>query len=77
LSPALAPAVLDLVGRNHEPELALVRGDSYRLVGRELDARRAYADAARHDPAAPAESSGEPSSDPLTHDPTQPQGDRA
>jgi tetratricopeptide (TPR) repeat protein len=77
LSPALAPAVLDLVGSNHEPGLALLRGDAYRLVGRELDARRAYADAARHDPTAPAESSGEPTSDSQTDDPTQPQGDSA
>jgi hypothetical protein len=49
LAPALAPAVLDLVGDDHRPGLALVRGDAYRLVGRELDARRAYADAARPD----------------------------
>jgi hypothetical protein len=49
LTPALAPAVLDLVGDDHRPGLALVRGDAYRLVGRELDARRAYADAARPD----------------------------
>jgi hypothetical protein len=49
LTPALAPAVLDLVGEDHRPGLALVRGDAYRLVGRELDARRAYADAARPD----------------------------
>jgi hypothetical protein len=43
LSTALAPAVLDLVADRSEPELAFVRGDAYRLVGRELDARRAYA----------------------------------
>lgn len=49
MAPALAPAVLDLVGDDHRPGLALVRGDAYRLVGRELDARRAYADAARPD----------------------------
>ena len=47
IAPALAPAVLDLIGERHEPGLAFVRGDAYRLVGRELDARRAYADAAR------------------------------
>ena len=47
IAPALAPAVLDLIGDRHEPGLAFVRGDAYRLVGRELDARRAYADAAR------------------------------
>jgi hypothetical protein len=49
VTPALAPAVLDLIGDRHDPGLALVRGDAYRLVGRELDARRAYADAARPD----------------------------
>ena len=43
LSTALAPAVLDLVADRSERELAFVRGDAYRLVGRELDARRAYA----------------------------------
>ena len=53
ISPALAPAVLDLVGDDHRAELALVRGDAYRLIGRELDARRAYADAARPDRPAP------------------------
>lgn len=45
LSTPLAPAVLDLVADRIEPELAFVRGDAYRLVGRELDARRAYAQA--------------------------------
>jgi hypothetical protein len=49
IAPTLAPAVLGLVGSDHRPGLALVRGDAYRLVGRELDARRAYADAARTD----------------------------
>jgi tetratricopeptide (TPR) repeat protein len=47
IAPALAPAVLDLIGDRNDPGLAFVRGDAYRLVGRELDARRAYADAAR------------------------------
>jgi hypothetical protein len=47
VAPALAPAVLDVIGDRHDPGLAFVRGDAYRLVGRELDARRAYADAAR------------------------------
>jgi hypothetical protein len=46
ISPALAPAVLDLIGDHHDPGLAFVRGDAYRLVGRELEARRAYLDAA-------------------------------
>ena len=49
VAPALAPAVLDLIGDRQDPALALLRGDAYRLVGREIDARRAYADAARPD----------------------------
>jgi hypothetical protein len=52
LSSPLAPAVLDVVADRTEPELAFVRGDAYRLVGRELDARRAYARA--HPPVVPA-----------------------
>jgi hypothetical protein len=47
LSPSLAPAVLDAIADRPEPALAVVRGDAYRLVGRALDARRAFADAAR------------------------------
>lgn len=43
--PALAPAVLDLVVDDRTAVLAFVRGDAYRLVGRERDARRAFADA--------------------------------
>ena len=62
IAPALAPAVLDLVGDRHEPGLAFVRGDAYRLVGRELDARRAYADAAR--PASPPTDGSPPEGDP-------------
>jgi tetratricopeptide (TPR) repeat protein len=53
IAPALAPAILDLVGERHDPALALVRGDAYRLVGRELEARQAYADAARPDDKSP------------------------
>jgi hypothetical protein len=47
VAPGLAPAVLDLIHGRPERALALVRGDAYRLVGRELDARRAFAEAAR------------------------------
>lgn len=47
LGPALAPAVLDLVRDQPARELAIVRGDAYRLVGRELEARHAFVDAAR------------------------------
>jgi hypothetical protein len=46
LSPALAPAVLDLIGPSAGPDLEIVRGDAYRLVGHERDAQRAYAAAA-------------------------------
>jgi hypothetical protein len=62
IAPGLAPAVLDLIGDRHEPGLAFVRGDAYRLVGRELDARRAYADAAR--PASPPTDGSPPEGDP-------------
>jgi hypothetical protein len=47
LSPSMAPAVLDHVAGRPEPGLAIVRGDAYRLVGREIDARRAFGEAAR------------------------------
>jgi tetratricopeptide (TPR) repeat protein len=57
IAPALAPAILDIVGDRHDPALALVRGDAYRAVGRELEARQAYADAARSDDPSPQ---GEP-----------------
>jgi hypothetical protein len=59
LSTALAPAVLDLVADRSETELAFVRGDAYRLVGRELDARRAYARAAGASPAREASAAPE------------------
>jgi hypothetical protein len=62
IAPALAPAVLDLIGDRHEPGLAFVRGDAYRLVGREIDARRAYADAAR--PATSPSDGSPPEGDP-------------
>jgi hypothetical protein len=65
IAPALAPAVIGLVGERHDPGLALVRGDAYRLVGRELDARRAYVDAARPDQLAPPHVSDLPS-DPVS-----------
>ncbi|MFL5778744.1 MAG: hypothetical protein ACJ761_07345 [Chloroflexota bacterium] len=46
LGPTLAPAVLDLLEGSRAPELELVRGDAFRLVGHESDARRAFARAA-------------------------------
>ncbi len=72
LGPALAPAVLDLVRDQPARELAIVRGDAYRLVGRELEARHAFGDAARSgDPDVP--SPGDDRDEPA---PSEPQGDR-
>lgn len=65
VAPALAPAVLDLIEGRTEPGIALVRGDAYRLVGRELEARRAFVDAARGSPSPlPAPDTADPSTDP-------------
>ncbi len=47
LAPTLAPAVLDIATGESGPEFDLVRGDALRLVGRESQARRAFASAAR------------------------------
>jgi hypothetical protein len=46
VSPALAPAVLDLVGQLPGPDFDLLRGDALRLVGHEAAAERAFAAAA-------------------------------
>ncbi len=46
LSPGLAPAVLEVLAEATGPSLELVRGDALRMIGRESDARRAYAAAA-------------------------------
>ncbi len=46
LAPALAPAVLETLADLSGPSLEVVRGDALRLVGRERDARLAYAAAA-------------------------------
>jgi hypothetical protein len=45
LDQGVAPRVIELVGDRSDPALAFVRGDAYRLVGRERDALRAYAGA--------------------------------
>ena len=75
LTPALAPAVLELLGDDRRPELALVRGDAYRLVGLEAEARQAYADVPR--PAPRPHAGGIDRSDPMT-DPSDPEpGDPA
>ncbi len=73
LSPALAPAVLDEIADRPERSLALVRGDAYRLVGRETDARRAYADAAGATASTPTPMPSDPenvTTDPSAGDPT-------
>ncbi|MEO8230041.1 MAG: hypothetical protein ABI628_09810 [Chloroflexota bacterium] len=46
LAPALAPAVLDVAAAEPGPDFDLVRGDALRLVGREKQARQAFASAA-------------------------------
>jgi hypothetical protein len=46
LAPALAPAVLEATDGVSTPPMSVVRGDAYRLVGLETEARRAYAAAA-------------------------------
>jgi hypothetical protein len=86
LAPSMAPTVLDLVADRSEPPLALVRGDAYRLVGREFEARQAFADAAREpDPfgwiggaRVPAEDAGDGVGDdtrpPATDGPDEPGG---
>ena len=45
-SPAVAPAVLDLVAGRSEAILVLLRGDAQRIVGRELEAMRDHSAAA-------------------------------
>lgn len=54
MSPALAPAVLDAAGSTAGALFDVIRGDAYRLVGREVEAERAFA-AARSALEAPAE----------------------
>lgn len=46
LAPALAPAVLEATDGVSTPAINVVRGDAFRLVGLETEARRAYAAAA-------------------------------
>ena len=43
MAPALAPAVLSLLGEPSDSGLQLVQGDAYRAVGHETEARRSYA----------------------------------
>lgn len=70
--PTLAPAILDAIGARTDRALAFVRGDAYRLLGREREARQAYADALRADPTGPDDVHPDP--DPPRH---PPEGDPA
>jgi hypothetical protein len=45
-APALAPAILEATDGMTGPAISVVRGDAYRMVGLESEARRAYAAAA-------------------------------
>jgi tetratricopeptide (TPR) repeat protein len=47
LAPSLAPAVLEATAGARVATLIMVRGDAYRLAGHEMEAREAYAVAAR------------------------------
>jgi hypothetical protein len=67
-SPALAPAVLDLLAGRSEPILVLVRGDALAIVGRTAEAARDHAAAAQDvtdttDTADGAAEAGEPGAD--------------
>ena len=76
--PAMAPAVLDLVVGRTERSLVLVRGDAYRLVGREIEAQRAYAEAARGMASPPPPAADAALSDPTDHPTDHPsEGDPA
>jgi hypothetical protein len=46
LAPALAPAIIEATDGVAGPAIDVIRGDAYRLVGLEAEARRAYAAAA-------------------------------
>jgi tetratricopeptide (TPR) repeat protein len=81
LTPALAPAVVGLLDDRHDPDLAFIRGDAYRLLGRELEARRAYADAVPRSPSTDPDRSDPDRSDPdpdrSDPDPDRSEGDPA
>jgi hypothetical protein len=55
LAPALAPAVLSIIGDATDASLQLVQGDAFRAVGHESEARRAYEAALTAAMATPAE----------------------
>jgi hypothetical protein len=60
VSPALAPAVLDIVGSRPGPSFDLVRGDAYRLVGHEAEAQHAFASASAAVVSDPVDEPGPP-----------------
>lgn len=62
VAPALAPAVLDMIKDREGPAFELIRGDAYRLVGREVEARRSFAAAA----GAPGSDGPDPAVEPAT-----------
>jgi hypothetical protein len=75
-SPALAPAVLDLLAGRSEPILVLVRGDAAAIVGRTAEAARDHATAAQDvtetgDAGGPPVASGTPDA-PGEAEPTDP-----
>ncbi|MEK6721545.1 MAG: hypothetical protein AABZ33_12900 [Chloroflexota bacterium] len=43
MEPSLAPAILDLIADRSGPAFGVVRGDAYRIVGREVQAQEAFA----------------------------------
>jgi len=53
IAPAMAPRILELIESADGPEMAVVRGDAYRLAGHERDARIAFARAAAAIPEPP------------------------
>jgi hypothetical protein len=81
LAPTLASAVLDTLGDSDARELAFVRGDAYRLLGREREARRAYLQARPPSPTQsvdPSVDDAQPAGrDEPTADPEPTQGDPA
>ncbi len=76
LTPVLAPRVLEILGDDDDPGLAFVRGDAYRLVGREREARRAYVRARPSNPSPDPRVDGGPGPD-VADDPDPSQGDPA
>lgn len=75
LSPALAPAVLDVAGTEPGPDFDLVRGDALRLVGREGQARQAFASAAAGRRAMDRDAAGSAAAEPAGSDPFEPDPD--